>query len=171
MNPANVFNIESSLNQWLRTGLDAYTAPSFFSGFPGERLILVMPEAPANVPVFSAGHLFIETQKRWQGNRADGVYGQHYEAFLDVSVWVSRANTQWVADKRWMGSILMDWVNKTKSITLTNYIDSYPSTSSGVYQVYLDRIEARQVGEDENPDIERERYLIKYHTILRSDIS
>jgi hypothetical protein len=170
MNPSNVFNIEGTLNQWLRTGLEAYIAPSFFSGFPGSRLILVMPENPMNTPVFSAGHLFIETQERWQGNAGDnGTLAHHYEAFLDVNIWVSRINTQWVADKRWMSTILTDLVNKTKSVTLTEYLDDYPNTSSGVYTIYIDNIEARQTEQDVNPDIERERFLIKYHTIIRSN--
>ena len=170
MNPANTFNIETTVNQWLRTQIDAESLPSFFSGFAdSERVIFNMPESPLLAPVFSATHLFIDTEDTWQGRRVDIGVGKRYFAFLDVSVWVSRSNANWAIDKRWMESILHDIVNKTLSIPLTEYLDDFPNTSAIDYSIKIDDIEARQTQQDKNPDLERVRFLIRYHTILRSN--
>ena len=170
MNPSNTFNIEITINQWLRTQIDAESLPAFFSGFGGsERVIFNMPEQPLQAPVYSAAHLFIDTDDIWQGRKVDIGVGKRYFAFLDVSVWVSRSNVNWASDKRWMESILHDIVNKTKSITLTEYLDDYPNTSAIPYSIFIDDIEARQTSPDANPDLERVRFLIRYHTILRSN--
>jgi hypothetical protein len=171
MNASNVFNIEASLNQWIRTQLDTYTTPAFFSGFGGsQRVVFNMPEAALSAPCFSVDHLFIETMDLWQGRLGDGgTTAQKYSAFLDVNIWVTRSNNNWAIDKRWMASILSDLMNKTKSISLTDYLTTYPTSSAAGYLVYIDAIEARQVGDDPNPDLVRERFLIKYHTNLRSN--
>lgn len=173
MNESNTFNFEVSLNQWMRTELDTYTPFADFSGFPGDRLILTMPEEPANVPAFSMHHLLIDTDDVYQGRRVgECEVGQRYSAFMDVSVWVSRLNAHWVSDKRWMCSILADLVNKTKSVQLVDYLGDYPTVPYSMpYAIYIDKIDARQTQPDNNKDFERERFLIKYHTILRSDVS
>lgn len=173
MNPVNVFNVESSLNFWLEAqlDLDRYAPPSFFSGYPGAKLILTMPETPANVPAFSMHHLPIETMDRYQGRRT-GVNerGVWYEAFMDVSTWVSRKNANWLADKRWMNAILQDMVINTPAISVTDFLTNYPMDDTVDYVIFIDRIDNRQTVPDVNPDIERDRFLIKYHCILRSDI-
>ena len=169
MNATNVFNVESSLNNWLNTQLATYTPPSFFSGYPGNRLVADMPESPLNVPVFSVHHLHVETQDVYQGRRVSATEsGVWYEAFMDVSSWVTRANANWVADKRWMGAILQEIVIDTKAITITDYTTDYPNTSAVNNLIFIDRMDARQTVPDVNPDFERDRFLIKYHTILRS---
>ena len=172
MNAVNVFNIESTLNVWLGAQLDLakYAPPSFFSGYPGDKVIFNMPEVLANVPAFSAHHLPIETQDRWQGRRVgEGERGVWYEAFMDVSAWVSRKNANWLAERRWMGAVLQDIVIATKSVQVTDYLTDYPASASADYAIYIDRIDSRQTMPDGNPDFERERFLIKYHIVLRSD--
>jgi hypothetical protein len=172
MNAVNVFNVESSLNNWLSAQIATYTPPSFFSGYPGTQLILNMPESPLNVPAFSAHHLMVETFDLYQGRRVGlTTYGVRYEAFMDVSVWVSRQYPNWAADKRWMASILQDIATGTKSVSITDYLTNYPTSAGTDNLVYIDRIDARQTVPDANPDFERERFLILYHCLLRSDIS
>jgi hypothetical protein len=172
VNPSNTFNIETSLNSWLQTELDSYTPPAFFSGFPGSRLIMNMPEEPVNVPAFSLHHLLIGVRNEHQGRRT-GVNerGGLYEAFMDVSAWVSRKNVNWVADGRWMCAIVTDIVEKTTAVQITDYLTDYPDSDDVEYAIYIGDIDARQTQPDDNPDFERQRFLIKYHTILRSDVS
>lgn len=172
MNVANTFNIETTLNEWLKAQLNAVTAPIFFSGFPGDRLIFNMPEKPANVPAYSGHHLFIDTVDRWQGRRGDNdTYAVNYRAWFDVSVWVTRANGSWASDKRWMCAVLKDIVNQTVSVSLDDYLTGYPTPADTDYKIVIEGIEARQTEADPNPDFDRERFLIGYRTILRSDRS
>jgi len=169
MNEANTFNIEATLNAWLKTAIDGLDPPAFFSGFPSTRFILNMPESPINVPAYSGHHLFIETEDAYQGRRGDGGSALIYRAFFDVSVWVSRRNSNFTADKRWMCAALKDIVLGAKSVVLTDYLTNYPASSAGEVKIYIDGIEARQTEQDVNPDIDRERFLILYHTILMGD--
>lgn len=174
MNPVNVYNVEASLNHWLseQLELDKYAPPSFFSGYPGEKVILNMPEVPANVPAFSVHHLPIETSDVWQGRRT-GVNerGVWYEAFMDVSVWVSRKNANWAAEKRWMCAVLQDIVIATTAVQVSDFLSDYPMDDTVNYAIYIDEMDARQTVPDGNPDFERERFLIKYRCVLRSDVS
>lgn len=173
MNPVNTFNVETSLNQWLseQLDLDKYAPPSFFSGFPGDKLILNMPEQPINVPAYSAHHLPIETMSPYQGRRTGiNERGVWYEAFMEVNVWVSRNNVNWATEKRWMSAVLQDIVIATTYVQVTDWLSDYPMDNTVDYAIYIDRIDSRQTMPDANPDFERERFLIKYHCILRSDI-
>jgi len=169
MNVANVFNIENTLNTWFNTQIATYSPPAFFSGFDGDRVIFDMPEQPLQPPQFSASHLFIRTEDLYQGRRVSTAdVGQRYYAFMDISAWVTRGNANWLAELRWMASILNDAVNQALSVNLTEFLDDYPNSSSANQAIYIDGLEARQVGSDPSPDLKRERFLVRYHTLLRS---
>lgn len=166
---ANLFNVETSLNSWFITQVASFSPPSPFGSFASTRVRTDMPETPLNTPCYTVHHLPISMKDAYMGRIGyDSTSAMDYSAFMDISVWVSRSNLNWLFQQRWMGHKLTDLVISTKQVQISDYLTDVNNPTSTQERILLGTVEARQVLEDMNPDIERARYLIRYETILRS---
>jgi hypothetical protein len=165
LHPTNSYNVEASLNTWFQAQLATYVSPPTI---PTTALTVLMPESGIAPPAFSMFHIPVLLQDKWQGrNAGDGLAGMQAHALAQIDVWVTRANTNWMQQKRVMQSIVEDiWVRNP--VVLVSSYATAATPSATVYKINMGNLEIVQTNPDANPDIERVRMLGNYEWVRRA---
>lgn len=162
------FNVEASMNQWLRDTLLLITLPSWM---PTVSVVFAVPETSAAMPCISAHHRGVSQALRWQGGEVGGARGRRAAALMDVSVWASRSSTNWLAQQAYMMGMVETTVTGTASVPIYDFV-SVPSVPVLTdYKIDLGSMDVVDTAPDPNPDVERRRILVRYDWTVRSTIN
>jgi hypothetical protein len=170
LDSSNVINVEASLNHWLNTQLAAITKPAWL---PTLRIVFNVPETGIVTPAISVTHLGGVTRKRYQGNFVgENKTGAAAFGLLDISCWVSRANTVSGQDvSRAQLMTLRAFVNEVfagvKTVAIANYVTDQTGNTGTNYRVVFGDLDMQVTALDPNPDILRARYLLRYDWTMR----
>jgi len=164
----STYNVETSLNAWLRTQLTAVTRPAWFPALPG--IITDTPEKAPSLPAFSIFHIPVDSRGDWQGRivSSAGGKGLWNRGIMEVDAWVTRANKNWLAQLRTMEDMVMTVLANTTEVAISDYAANQSSPSTTSYLVRLRDTRAVATAPDPNPDIERRRMLVTYEWVYRS---
>lgn len=164
---SSIFNVEATLNDWLKTALEAIDRPAWLPAMPA--VTTNLPEAVAAMPAFSVHHIPVNTYDRWQGRAVGGgKRGVHYVAIMEVNAWVSRKARNWEAQRRTMQDMVASVFTETSEVEIKNFVANQTSPTGTGTLVRLDSFNGVATAPDPNPDIERARLLITYSFIYRS---
>lgn len=167
---AGTFNVEASLNAWLRTQLAAITGlPSWLATLPVP--VTYLPEATASLPALTVVHLPGSLDDAWQGrtvSTSSSTKGRDARAIMEVDAWVTRANANWLAQLRTMQDCVMTVLTGTTSVVIKDYATSQTSPADTAYLVRLRDARLVTTAPDPNPDIERRRMLVDYDWVFRA---
>lgn len=164
------FNVEASLNEWLRAALTAFTRPSWLSVMPG--IVQDAPQTTAAMPCFSFLHIPVATlTNSYQGrNVGGGLKGGKSIGMMDVSCWVSRSKSpHYAAQLRTMADMVQSAAMSQTAVVVMDYASSQTAPSSAGYKVDIGDITETQTQPDPNPDVERVRILIDYSFTFRAN--
>lgn len=163
----SVYNVETSINAYMRAQLATVTRPAWLTTMPG---IVSLPiESAASLPGFSFHHLPVGMYDRWQGRAVDGGYkGQKAVQIFEVDCWVSRSNRDWQAQLRTMKDMALTVLNSAAEVVIRNYAADQSSPAATSYLVRWSDVSMPQTAPDDNPDIERARILATYSWVYRS---
>lgn len=169
VHPSNAFNVETTLNQWFATELALIDRPAWLPNLP--TFVYDMPEADLPTPCISFFHLPISDRSLWMGDATgEGERGLQSAALLDISLWASRLSVNWLAQVRTMRTMVQRLVTATPTVIIQ---DVWYDTSSGTdtsYKINFFDLEAGAVESDANPDIKRQRLLLRYEYVTRATI-
>lgn len=163
------FNVESSLNAWMQSKLQAFTLPAWLTVLPP--IVTDYPETNASIPCFSFVHLPVDIDSNFQGkNVGNGDKGGRATAMMDVSCWVSRSKafSSWYPQLAIMRDFVLSATENTGTIIISDYLTSLTAPPATAYKINLDKATVVEVVHDPNPDVERKRILIDYSYIYRS---
>lgn len=164
------YNVEASLNEWLRAALTAFTRPSWLTSMPA--IVYDAPQETAVMPCFSFMHIPVAIlTNAYQGrNVGDGLKGGKSMGMMDVSCWVSRSKSpHYAAQLRTMADMVQSAVIADTAVVVMDYATSQTAPSSAGYKVDLGDITVTPTQPDPNPDVERIRILIDYSYVFRSN--
>jgi hypothetical protein len=165
----SVYNVEATLNAWMRAGLTAVTRPSWLTPLPA--IVTHVPEAAASLPAFSLTHIPVSMDVDWQGNVVGSTASSKGAAntqIMEVSAWVTRASKQWLAQIRTMQDMVMTVLVNAASVVVKDYAADQDNPADTAYLVRLRDARIAATAPDPNPDIERRRILVTYEWIYRS---
>ena len=161
-------NVQATLNQWFITEAAKITKPSWL---PSYTVTNTIPEDGIATPSFSVIHLPAAQRSIYQGNQAEeGVTARQALAILDISIWVSRSNINWLAQKHTMESMiaLVVGLQASGAVRVQDYLSDPASPVNVAYRITLGDLATVPTSPDPNPDIERSRNLIDYSWTIRS---
>jgi hypothetical protein len=163
----STFNVEASMNKWLQDGLADITKPSWL---PAYTLALNFPQGGITPPCFSVAHIPVHRMQLWQGDYVgDGKTGRRAAALMEVSVWVTRQNSAYMAQAMAMLAMLDGLVAGTQTIPLYNYWGNPAAPVLTAYKIDIGEMTISETAPDPNPDIYRRRALIRYDWVVRSN--
>lgn len=167
LHATNIFNVEASLNSWLRSQIATITLPSYLTTIP---VITHWPEIEDNLPCISIAHLPGYRRGNYQRGAVKDVLARGQ---MDVSMWVSRSQLVsgqevWLARLRYMEGMIEQIHAGAVAVDVKDYLTTPASPTETDYRIVLGDLSMVQVGVDPNPDIERRRALINYRWFLRS---
>lgn len=165
----SVYNIEATLNAWLRGQLAGYAVPADINLDAVPPLITDVPGRDAVFPAWSIHHLGARTRDMFQGRVTDGSKpGVWASGMMEINCWVTRGNVNWLAHLRWMHSAVLDALTGTTGVVVKDYAaDPYNPTDTG-YRILLGDAQDMTTAPDVNPDVERRRVLANYRWVLRA---
>lgn len=163
------FNVEASLNEWLRAALTAFTRPSWLTTMPG--IVYDAPQTTASMPCFSFLHIPVATLDAYEGrNVGDGMKGAKSMGMMDVSCWVSRSKSvSYAAQLRTMADMVQSAAVAKTAVVVMDYATSLTAPSSAGYKVDIGDITVTPTQPDPNTDVERIRILIDYSYVFRAN--
>jgi len=168
LHPTNTFNVEASLNEWIKRGLNDIERPAWLAEL---HIITHHEDIPALLPCISVTHL-----PMYRGGKYErGGQSAHLaRAILDVSCWVSRSQTYagqnvWQARLRWMQSMVEQVFGAEQTVVIQDFDTSLQARQDTAFRVFFADANVVQTGVDPNPDIERRRILINYRWFSRSE--
>lgn len=164
----NDFNVEASINRFIKDGLTAITRPSILPTLP--TFVENMPEVKANLPAFSFVHLPAGSIDSFQGRNAEpGAKAARDLGILDLSLWVSRLSANWNAQLRVMQAMVKTvYLDSKSGVIIKDYTTTPAAPSASSYRVVFNDMDIVITSAEVNPDIERRRMLIKYEWLMRS---
>lgn len=164
----STYNVEATLNAYFKAALQAFTVPEWLT----QPLPVVMntPEVTASLPAFSLSNISVGAMDMFQGRNAEAnTRAMTSLGILEISAWVTRKNTSWVAQLRTMCSMIVGaYLDSKGGVILKDYQSNNANPSSVAYRIVLNDLDVVVVSNDPNPDIERRRYLVKYQWTVRS---
>lgn len=163
------FNVEASLNEWMRAALTAFTLPSWIASLPP--IVYDFPQVSASIPCFSISHLPVDIDSNFQGkNIGGGDKGGRATGILDISCWVSRskAPSSWYPILMTLRDFALSTAQNTNVVIIQDYQASLTAPAATVYKINIDHASVVEVVHDPNPDVERKRILIDYSYFYRS---
>lgn len=165
LHPTSTFNIEASVNKWVQEGLENFSRPSFLPAFG---VVFNMPEDGLTPPCVSAFHIPVSAVDTFQGGRGDDAYARQSAGLVDLSAWVTRQQNGWNAHLMTMASMIESLAAGNPTIPVYDFL-TLPGTPIPVeYRVVIRGLTFATTSPDENPDIERRRYLLRYEWNSRS---
>jgi hypothetical protein len=163
----SIFNVEATINARIRAALTDVIRPSWLPDMP--TITTDAPEDPAVMPAFSLYHISVASFDLWQGrNVGQGKKGFETAAILEVNCWVSRSNTNWLAQQRTMRDMVSTVLVNTIEYVIQDYGANQVSPADTGYLVRLGTAKEVQTAADPNPDVERVRILVEYDWVYRS---
>lgn len=164
----NDFNVEASINKFIKDGLTAIVRPSVLPTLPN--FVENMPEVKANLPAFSFVHLPAGSIDSFQGRNAEfGAKTSRDLGILDLSLWVSRLSANWNAQLRVMQAMVKTvYLDSKTGVIIHDYRITPTAPTASSYRVVFNDLDIVITSPDANPDIERRRLLIKYEWMMRS---
>jgi hypothetical protein len=166
---SSVYNIEATLNAWLRAALATYTRPADIGLDTAPPVITDVPDRTAAFPSWSIHHIGASTRDVLQGRVTDGVKsGVWASGLMEANCWVTRGHTSWMAQLRWMHSAVLDVVAGTSGVVVKDYASDPYNPADTAYRVIVGDAQTTATGPDPNPDVERRRVLVGYRWVLRS---
>ena len=164
----NDFNVEASINKFIKDALTTITRPSILPTLP--TFVENMPEVKASLPAFSFVHLPAGSIDSFQGRNAElNTKAARNLGILDLSLWVSRNGVNWNAQLRVMQAMVNTvYLDSKSGVIIRDYTTTPGSPSLTNYRVVFNDLDIVIVSPDANPDIERRRILIKYEWMMRS---
>jgi len=163
----SVFNVQASLNAWLRGELAGISKPSWL---PAYTLTTSNPEAAASMPAFSVNHIPVAADDRWQGRAVGGTSkGLHGRGIMEINVWVSRSARNWLAMKRTMTDMVLTAAGRTTAVVIDDHAANLNSPAATSYLVRIGDVQPVETAADPNVDVERQRILVDYEWTYRSN--
>lgn len=168
MNAANRFNAEYTLNRRMQTYLEGkqWSHPSWLPAAPS--LVMNLNEWAINPPCISLVHIPVSTEpigQMWVGDAA----GFQSVNLLELSVWVSRGSPSYMAEMRYLCSLVEDCWCALSSLPIEDSL-SIGEPMPTEYKIDIVRLQwAGAIEDDPNPDILRMRGLLRYQFIGRSN--
>jgi hypothetical protein len=164
----NTYNVEASINAYFKAAFTAMTRPSFLSTLPS--FAENTPETPASLPTFSFVHLPAGSMDIYQGRKAEpGAKAVRGLGILDIGAWVSRKNTSWNAQLRFMQSMIdTAYMDSGGGVIIRDYTVTPQTPTVSSYRAVFNDLDVVIVADDPNPDVMRRRVLVKYQWDVRS---
>lgn len=158
------FNVEATLNSWLLTTVNDYDKPTWMGDIS---FVFDMPDTELPTPAISLHHIPIDTEPRWQGNNVGTGNGYRASAFMEINLWVSKTNPNWMAQLRTMQSMVEHAAINKVVVMVRDYYSNPVSPTLMGYKVNIGALTGRETQPDKNPNIERRRLLLLYDWIIR----
>jgi hypothetical protein len=170
--PFGAFNVEGSLNEWVRVNLTAAGVPSWM---PSARVVFDMPRT--DLISGHGGHAFAVTHlgapdviEAYQGhNTYGGSAGQLMTNLMQVDCYISReqAGEAYNAKLRQQGDMVTRLFSTGTSVLISNLYTGAgaPTANGGVITLHPAR--GQGVPQEPNPDLKRLRYLVSYQWMER----
>lgn len=186
-------NVETTLNVWMQTALEAFELPQWMPNLPA--IVANVPETTAVMPCFSFIHIPVGASSPWEGRWAGTSKGSRVSGILDVSCWVSRsASPDWLMQIRTMRDMALSAAVGTPVVVISDYYAETTNTVAPVivapvtvgvlvagddgvwadallttpYKINIRDVTLTATLPDENPDVERARVLIDYDYVFRT---
>jgi len=167
INASLPFNVEATLNAYMRTQLATYPLTSWMAALPP--VVTDWPIKTTSMPAFSIAHIDVGGDDRYQGrNVGNGNLGMMTMGIMDVSAWVTKSNTNWLIKLRTMESMIMDVLVGQATVVIKDYYTNQVSPSNTAYRLTLGNVRRVSVAQDPNPDVQRRRVLVNYDWVMRS---
>lgn len=166
---ATSFNVEASLNEWMRAALAAFSLPAWITTLP--TIVYDFPQVSAAIPCFSFVHLPVDIDSNFQGkNVGGGDKGGRATGIMDVSCWVSRskAPNSWYPILMILRDFVLSTAEATSTVVISDYQTSLSAPAATVYKINIDHAAVVEVVHDPNLDVERKRILIDYSYVYRA---
>ncbi len=162
------FNIEATLNAWLASGLSAFTLPAWLPTLP--TIIYDWSQITLNLPCFALQHIPVSNTDLWQGRVVgNNEKGQQASAILEVSCFVSKSNTSWVAQLRTMTDLVKSHATSTPQVTVLDYAANLAAPAATTYGIKIRDIADVPLDQDPNPGVARRRLLLDYTYVYRTN--
>lgn len=166
LHPTNVWNVQTTLNQWLVSKAATITLPITIN-YTWEFL---WPEKPIAPPVISVFHADIGRDQAWLGSNAGGEIGVDAASLADISIWIAR-NPNWGKQMSLLRSVLEAIFANSATIPIKDYRASTSAPSDTAYVLKTRSYEMGEVMQDSvNPDLMRTRSLLRYEWALRTNV-
>ena len=164
----NTYNVEASINTYFKAAFTAMTRPTFLpTPIPTAENT---PEVTASLPTFSFVHLPAGSLDIFQGRHAtETLTAMRDLGILDLSVWVSRKNVNFMAQLRFMQAMIETaYLDSKSGVIIKDYATSATNPQATSFRVTFNDLDIVVVADDPNPDILRRRCLVKYQWEMRS---
>jgi hypothetical protein len=168
LHETSTFNVRASFNQWIKDALANIILPHSVT----YTFVDTWPETTMPTPAISVIHGDIGRSSEYLGRLVSSTQrGVEAAALADVSVWVSRRNTNWQAQLNILMSAVEAVFTGTISAPVRNYITNAAAPSTTEYVIRIINLDMGDTSPDVNPDIMRTRSLLRYEWTLRSNVS
>lgn len=167
MTPANTFNVQTTLNQWMSTHLQNIMLPEWMTAAP--ITVLMEPnDVTASLPCYALYHIPVGMSQAIQGNRVgDGEKGGNYSGLLEISCYVSKNAPQSTALLRYMQDWVMALAVAESAVPVLDFQgDLYMPQECG-YKINIGDLTEVTTETDPNPDVSRVRLLLDYRYTFR----
>jgi hypothetical protein len=163
------FNVEASLNAWLRTQLGTYTLPSWLSTLP--TIQETFPINTATMPCFSFWHMPVADQDVYLGRQIDATTrGKRAVAMMEVSCWATQTNPNYLAQLRTMADLVRSITTAVDSVLVYDYSTPTAPVVTDRRIILMDTTDSTPQQDTDNPSIWRRRLLLDYVYTLRSNV-
>ena len=172
--PFGSYNVEGSLNDWIRVNLTAWGLPTWM---PSAKLVFDWPEDKLingySGHAFTVAHLGApEPMERYQGRGVDiNSAGQKMMNIVEVDCWVSKQAAGGAAQGRLrqVGDMVEKLFSSGREVQIKNLYTGTASATGLNALIRLSPAVGQHVSNPDpnNPDLYRRRYLVTYWWIER----
>lgn len=169
LHSTNTFNVRASFNQWIKDALASITMIHSTT----YTFVDTWPETTMPTPAISVIHADVGRASEYLGKLADtNLRGVSAVGLADVSVWVSRSNTNWQAHQNILISAVEAVFGGTISVPVLNYMSTPQTPAATTYIIRIANLDmGGTIADTGNPDIMRTRSQLRYEWTLRSNVS
>lgn len=162
LHATSTYNVEASLNQWIVTKFATITLPLTVN----YTFEMLETDKELVTPSFSVTH-----QPATRDDVFEGRMAVEARNVMQVTAWVNRSNTAWLAQKRAMASMIEALFASPAVIQLSDYLSNPASPTPVTYVVRTEALGFLNLPHDPNLNIERVSANITYWWHLRTNVT